>query len=174
MPHNLPKLFFVPLVLLVVQSLHAESLRRLPVIADIWLSDATPAERNSSMGANPRLKLKSIQELAALRFDAAPLRGLEVKSARLFLRKASDDKIRYLRLSTINQDWVEGKGEKSYGLSDGANWFFADSNAKKPWAWPGSGFCDVIMTSGHSLASYAEKREEKDGWISVEVAQALV
>jgi hypothetical protein len=126
------------------------------------------------MGAASRMKLKFIQELAAIRFDASQIAGREVKSARLFLRKAGEDKLRYIRLSTINQDWVEGHTEKAYGPADGATWLYADANHKKSWAWPGSAFCDVIMTSGHTLASYAEIRREKDDWISVEVAPALI
>ncbi len=174
MPHKPIFFFFVLFAIFVVhRPAHADSVR-LPVTADIWLSDANAAERNSSMGAAPRLKLKFIQELAALRFDASAIAGREVKSARLFLRKTGEDKLRYLRISTVNQDWVEGHTEKPYGPADGATWFYADSNSKKSWAWPGSAFCDVIMTSGHSLASYAEIRREKDDWISVEVAPALV
>src|SRR5215212_3878219 len=105
--------FFVSFVSFVVNpSVLAETIR-LPATADIWLSDATPAERNSSMGAAPRLKLKSIQELIALRFDPTPLTDRKVTAARLFLKKTGEDKIRYLRLSTINQDWVEGKTDRS-------------------------------------------------------------
>src|SRR5205814_7221517 len=82
MPHKLPSLFFfVPLVLFVVHLRAGAESVRLPATADIWLSDANAAERNSSMGAAPRLKLKFIQELAAIRFDASAVAGREVKSA---------------------------------------------------------------------------------------------
>ncbi|HEY7116656.1 MAG TPA: hypothetical protein VH475_08720 [Tepidisphaeraceae bacterium] len=152
---------------------HAESVR-LPATADIWLSDANASERNTSMGAAPRLKLKAHQELSAIRFNATAIQGREVKSARLWLRKAGEDKLRYVRISTINQDWNQGRSERSYGPADGATWLYADSNNKKSWGWPGSGFCDVIMTSGHSLAGYGEIRREKDDWISVDVSPELV
>jgi hypothetical protein len=173
MRRNLSRFLFVIFVSFVANLSNGEVIR-LTTTADIWLSDAVPAERNTSMGANPRMKLKGIQEMAAVRFDATPIVGREVKSARLFLKKSGDEKIRYLRLSTINQDWVEGKSEQSYGPPDGATWFYADAESKKAWSWPGSGFCDVIMTSGHSLASYSEERDEDDGWMSFEVAPALV
>lgn len=174
MPHKPHFLFFVCFVLFGFHlSAGAESIR-LPATADIWLSDANAAERNSSMGAASRMKLKFIQELAAIRFDVSQIAGREVKSARLFLRMAGPDKLRYIRLSTVNQDWVEGHTEKAYGPADGATWLYADANHKKSWAWPGSAFCDVIMTSGYSLASYAEIRREKDDWISIEVAPALI
>ena len=164
---------FVLLAGLAVNASHAEVIR-LAATADIWLSDAVPAERNTSMGANPRMKLKGIQEMAAMRFDASAIAGREVKGARLFLKKSGDEKMRYLRISTVNQDWVEGKSEQSYGPADGATWFYADAASKKSWAWTGSGFCDVIMASGHSLASYSEKREERDGWMSFEVLPDLI
>ena len=82
---------------------------RLKATADVWLSDATAQERNSSAGKADRFKLKSIQEMAAIRFDAAPIAGRQVQAARLFLHRAGEDKLRHLRVSTVNQDWVEGE-----------------------------------------------------------------
>jgi len=40
----------------------------LRATGDIWLSDANQAERNSSSGKAERFKLKSIQEMAVVRF----------------------------------------------------------------------------------------------------------
>ena len=42
---------------------------RLKATADIWLSDANAEERGSSSGKNMRFKIKTIQEMAAIRFD---------------------------------------------------------------------------------------------------------
>jgi hypothetical protein len=147
---------------------------RLKATADIWLSDANGSERNTSMGKNPRLKLKTIQEMAAIRFDASPAAGRQVLSARLFLRRAGDDMLRYIRVSTVNGDWVEGDAGQSYSPADGATFMFADAVPRRPWAWPGSSFCDVIMTSGNSLATWAERKELDDGWISVELTPELI
>ena len=146
---------------------------RLKATADIWLSDCG-AERNTSAGRNPQFKLKSIQEMAAIRFDAAPAKGREVLKATLFLRRAGPDSLRYIRVSTVNQDWEEGNGTASYGPADGATYVFADAKTERPWAWPGSAFCDAIMSSGNSLTAWAERKELADGWISVALAPELI
>ena len=79
---------------------------RLNATADVWLSGASESECNSSAGRCDRIKIKSIQEMAAIRFDAAPARGREVRKANLFLRRAGPDMLRYIRASTVNQNWA--------------------------------------------------------------------
>lgn len=146
---------------------------RLKATADIWLSDCGD-ERDTSAGRHPQFKIKSIQEMAAIRFDAAPARGREVLEARLFLRRASSDMLRYIRVSTVNQDWEEGTGTQAYGPANGATYRLADAATKRPWAWPGSEFCDVIMSSGYSLDTWAERKELADGWLSVALTPELI
>lgn len=139
------------------------------------MSAADEKEMNSSGGKVDRFKLKSIQEMAAIRFDPSPILGREIISARLFLHTIQpDNQLRYIRLSTINQDWVEGNSRRPYGGGDGSTYNDADHADRKPWAWPGSQFCDVTFSSGHSLSGWAERRKEADGWISVEVDPSLV
>jgi len=147
---------------------------RLKATADVWLSDANEQERNSSAGKHSRFKIKTIQEMAAVRFDAGPAKGREVVKATLFLRRASGDQLRYVRVSTINGDWVEGSGTGAYGPPDGATFLFAEGKRERPWAWPGSQFCDVIMGSGHSLVTWAERKELPDGWVAVPLTPELV
>ncbi|NQT40341.1 MAG: hypothetical protein HQ581_22800, partial [Planctomycetes bacterium] len=149
---------------------------RLPATADIWLSDAMPQERTSSAGKHPRMKLKNIQEMGAIRFDATAAAGYQVRAARLFLRRAGQDKLRYLRISTINQDWTEGNSHVSYGPADGATFLAASVEGEKsrPWAWPGSSFADVTMSSGNTLGCWAARKEHDDGWISVPLTADLI
>jgi len=147
---------------------------RLKATADVWLSDANDEERSSSAGKCAQFKIKSIQEMAAIRFDASPAKGREVVKAALFLRRAGADMLRYVRVSTVNQDWAEGNGTAPYGPADGATYLLADAASKRPWAWTGSEFCDVIMTSGNSLATWAERKELPDGWLSVALTPELV
>ncbi len=148
---------------------------KLRATADVWLSDANEQERNSSSGKVDRFKLKSIQEMAAIRFDQSPIIGRKIISAKLFLHTMQpDNQLRYIRLSTINQDWVEGNSRWSYGRGDGSTYNYADHSIRKPWAWPGSQFCDVTFSSGHSVSCWAEHREEGNGWISVDVDPRLV
>lgn len=146
---------------------------RLKATADIWLSDCGD-ERNTSAGKATQFKLKSIQEMAAIRFDAAPAKGREVLKAALFLRRAGADKLRYIRVSTVNQDWEEGTGTQPYGPANGATYCLADAVSKRPWAWSGSEFCDVIMSSGYTLDTWAERKELPDGWISVALTPELI
>ncbi|HOX05089.1 MAG TPA: hypothetical protein PK280_01705 [Planctomycetota bacterium] len=147
---------------------------RLPATADVWLSDANAQERDTSSGRHSRLKLKSIQEMAIIRFDATAAAGREVLGARLFLKRAGPDQLRYIRVSTVNADWAEGSADKPYSPGDGATYTFADFGAKRSWAWPGSCLADVIMSSGDSLATWAERKELADGWISVAVTPEIV
>ncbi len=147
---------------------------RLKATADIWLSDANPQERSSSAGKANRFKLKTIQEMGAIRFDASPAKGREVLKAALLLRRAGADKLRYVRVSTVNGDWVEGNTAQQYGQADGATYMYADHAGKRPWTWPGSQFCDAIMGAGNTLVCWAERKELEDGWIAVELAPELV
>jgi hypothetical protein len=148
---------------------------KLQATADIWLSAFNERERNSSSGKVERLKLKSIQEMAAIRFAPRPIMGREVLSARLFLHTTqTNNQLRYIRISTVNQDWVEGNSRRSYGTGNGATYNYADHAGRKPWAWPGSQFCDVTFSSGQSLSCWAERREEGSGWISVDVDPRIV
>ena len=147
---------------------------RLKATADIWVSDAVAKERNTSSGKCSRLKLKTIQEMSAIRLDASPAKGREVLEATLFLRRAGRDQLRYIRVSTVNGDWVEGNGTRPYGPADGATFLFADGRTKKPWAWPGSQFCDVILGSGHSITAWAECRKLPNGWVSLPLPPAFV
>ncbi len=161
---------------LVPAGIRGDERARLPATADVWLSDAVPQERNTNSGKCSRLKLKSIQELALIRFDASAAAGREVLGATLFLRRVSDDKLRYLRVSTVSQDWVEGESPGGYGPPTGATFLFADArpDSLRPWAWPGSSLADVIMSSGNSLGCWGERRELDDGWLSVELTPDLV
>ncbi len=147
---------------------------RLKATASLWLADTTPQERNSSAGQFAIFKLKSIQEMAAIRFDAQPVKGKEVISARLFLHKAGGNMLRYLRVSTVSQDWEAGASGRPYGPADGATYLWADANHRRAWSYPGSEFADVVMGMGHSITTYAEYRQEAGDWISVELTPELV
>ena len=149
---------------------------RVQATADAWLSDAGPNQRRSSAGKAQRLKLKNVQDFALIRFDMGPVRGREVLGATLCLHRVGEDKLRYLRVSTVNQDWEEGDGVTPYGPPDGATFLMADGSPRshRGWAWPGSTAADVIMSAGNSLGCWAERKEMDDGWISVEPTPAMV
>ncbi|MGQ9576691.1 MAG: hypothetical protein ACUVUC_15395 [Thermoguttaceae bacterium] len=153
-----------------------QELVRIRACADVWLSDAGPRQRRSSAGKAPFLKLRGVQDLALIRFDLSGIRGREVLAGTLFLHRAGPDMLRYVRVSTVNQDWREGEIARPYGPPDGATFSMADASPQKsrPWAWPGSTVADVIMSSGNSLGCWAERKELDDGWIAVELTPALI
>ena len=146
---------------------------KLKSTADIWLSEVGE-EKDTSAGKAAQFKLKTIQETAAIRFDAAPARGRKVLSAKLLLHPAGAHKMRDIRVSTVAADWAEGKGTKNYGPASGATYNYADADTKRPWAWPGSQFADVTMTNGHTRATWAYLANEPGGWISVKLTAELI
>ncbi|KPK83984.1 MAG: hypothetical protein AMJ81_06850 [Phycisphaerae bacterium SM23_33] len=146
---------------------------RLEATADIWVS-AFRGEQGCSAGRYKAFKLKSIQEMAVVRFGPARAAGREVVKARLFLRRDGQDMLRYLRVSTVNGDWVEGTNPKRLAAGDGASYDYADNASRRPWSWPGSQLCDVIMGAGNTLATWAERKQLTDGWISVELTPELI
>jgi hypothetical protein len=166
--------WMVLVLVLAVPVICAAETVRLKAIADIWLCDTDTAERNSSAGKADRVKLKSIQEMGAFRFDAGPVNGYEVRKATLFLHRASEDQLRHIRVSTVASDWVEGNTDKSYGPASGSTWMYADSGSKRAWAWPGSQFVDAIMGNGNTLTMATECRKLDGGWIAVDLTPAMV
>ncbi len=130
----------------------------LTATSDIWLSNANEEERKTVISKLRVFKLKSIQEMAVVRFDASKALGIQIESARLYLHPAKHpERLKYLRLSTVNQDW-----EKK-----GATYNSADRDGQKSWAWPGSQFCDVAFGNGNTLSFWEKIRLEKNGWVSV-------
>lgn len=181
------------LTLTLLSASAGESLK-LPGTADAWMSDCDDGstlidgkpknERVCSMGKAKHFKLKSIQEMVVIRFDAAAAKGRQVVSARLFMKpnlelsRSSTGKgrhmLRYIRTSTIGNTWEEGDTEEEYGPGSGACFAFADFKSKKPWAWPGSQLVDAIMGNGNTLDGCAEIKTEADEWVSVEVKPELI
>ncbi len=160
-------------VLLVAFGVAEAETVRLKATADVWVS-AFPKEEGFSAGKYEAFKLKSIQELAAIRFDAAPAAGREVLAARLLLRPTGENMLRYVRVSTVNADWVEGANAERLSAGDGASFNHADNATKRPWAWTGSQMCDVIMTAGNSLATWSQRKRLADGWVSVALTPELI
>jgi len=143
--------------------------------ADIWVSAETwegTDERLLCWGDQEKFKLKTIQEMAVLRFDVSGFRGREVLAARLHLKSLDAEtanRLRHIRFSTVGQDWTEGRGEQS-----GSCYAYADLETKRPWSWQGSDFSDVVMGNGGTLVDWRERRVEQDGWLSVEITPDMI
>jgi hypothetical protein len=150
---------------------------RLPATADIGLSSVDSHEKDErlcSWGLDGHFKLKSIQEMGIIRFDASAARGREVLGARLYLNRSGPDRLRYIRTSTVNNEWEEGTSKQAYGPGNGACFAFPDFASQRPWAWPGSDVSDVIMSSGGSLAAWAECQKKDHGWLELPLTPALI
>ncbi len=150
---------------------------KLKATADVGVSSyhkKDDDERIKSWGKSKKFKLKSIQEMGLVRFDATPIKGREVTSAKLFLHRMGKDRLRYIRISTVNNDWEEGTQAKDYGPPSGGCFQYADWDTKREWAWPGSDLSDVIMSTGNSLHHYAACEKLPKGWISIELTPDLV
>jgi hypothetical protein len=145
---------------------------RLRCTADTNLS-SYPGEADFNYGQSSRLRLKGIQMMALFRFDLAPVKNWKVEKAVLHLRYAGTDrKLKTLGFSTIAGPWEEGTGvaEKKPGESC----FTWSAYGRTRWAGPETDFTDVSFTAGHTLAAYADLKEEADGWFSVEVDPKIV
>jgi len=146
----------------------------LPAVADVWISHATPQESESSAGGSPVFKLKSVEEMAALRFDVHAARGHRIRRARLHLRLRHPPAPHWLRVSTVSSTWVEGEATRAYSGRDGACWRWADASSRRPWAWEGSAFCDVIMGEGFSRNTVVQVRGEENDWIAVDIPPSMI
>ena len=131
-------------------------------------------ERNLNMGATGSIKIKGIEEMAILRFDLSKLKGKKIKSAKLFLCEASTNFLRKIGLSTVSNDWIEGKGNYTIDETDNGATFFEASYKKCSWCWPGSDLTDVTMGNGNTLQQHTEMQKLGDGWIAVDVSLPIV
>lgn len=151
-------------------ALSAEQVR-VEIARDTWLSNY-PAEVHGSNGAAGKLKLKSIQELSILDFQASPLRGKKIVRARLFLKSVGDEAIERVTLSTITCDWIEGTGS-NYQVVEGASSF---SHRRYPFErWNQSDLTAVCIGQGGSLyASVDATPAEAPGWFQLEVPPRIL
>ncbi len=151
---------------------------RLNDTADVWVSSYSgkQPETGWSMGATSHMKLKGIEEMALIQFDVSPLRGMAVRSARLFLHNESRNRLRKIGVSTIATDWVEGRGRAGEPDRAGGGPSFNEASCgRKKWApWPGADLTDVTMGNGNTLQHHTVLKEEQGGWFSVDVAPRII
>ena len=89
---------------------------------DVWLSAANQQEVDCNMGAARTIKLKVWQEFGLVDFDVAALKGKRITAAYVYVKPAGGAKLRlhggtdlkWLTVSTVSHDWVEGKSAR-YG-----------------------------------------------------------
>lgn len=157
--------------------IRAQQWERFGVTRDTWLS-AVGAEANGSNGGSPRLKLKSIQELSIVDFDAEKWIGREILEAELFLKVAGDEPIERVTVSTITSDWIEGDAT-GYQIAEGVSTFAHRIHAMERWRGP-----DVTSVCiGHGGSFYASndalpasdgQSPSRDGWVRIAVPEKVL
>ena len=146
---------------------------RLPIVRDTWFSNVG-AEADANLGGSPRLKLKSIQEMALVDVDPAPLRGRVVRSARLHVRSTGEPRLRRVTVGTFGADWVEGTSP-SYAPEDGSSTHNHKRHPDVPWTFVGSDLCSVILGQGGTTWRMADASPpDADGWQTIAVDPSIV
>ena len=84
---------------------------RLDVTRDAWISEVG-READGNNGGAPRLKLKSIQEMSLLDIDPTPLLGPHDPFGRASLKKAGDEPLKRVTVSTVGAEWYRGNRER--------------------------------------------------------------
>ncbi|MBI1337191.1 MAG: hypothetical protein GC164_09545 [Phycisphaera sp.] len=148
---------------------------------EAWLS-SYGKEADFNMGAANKIKLKTYQEFGLIDFDVAPLKGKLVKHARLYLKPAGGAKfglnngtdLRWLTVSTVTHDWVEGQS-KNYATDDaGHGATFNESSYKKQnWGFHGAKLYDVVLGNGGSIR-YDGQLEPDGDRVAIDIDPRLV
>ncbi len=146
---------------------------RLPVVRDTWFSNVGE-EADANLGGSPRLKLKSIQEMALVDVDPAPLRGRTVRSATLHVRSTGEPRLKRVTVGTFGAEWVEGTSP-SYAPQAGSSTHNHRRHPDVPWAEPGSDLCSVILGQGGTAWRMADASPpDVGGWQTVAVDPLIV
>ncbi|MCX6358445.1 MAG: DUF4091 domain-containing protein [Armatimonadetes bacterium] len=144
----------------------------LPCVADTNLS-SYEGEADQNYGASTRFRLKGIQMMALLRFDASRIRGWRVAGATLRMRYAGGDrKLRTLGFSSVATDWEEGTGSGS-APAQGCTFNRAAPPTGR-WAGTGMDFTDASFGMAGTVEGYSDVRETGDGWLEAPVPVPVV
>jgi hypothetical protein len=145
----------------------------LPVVRDTWFSNVG-READANLGAAPRLKLKSHQEMSLIDIAPAPLKGRVVRQATLHLRLAGPERLRRVTVGTIAADWVEGTSAR-YEPQAGSSTHNHRRHPDMAWSYPGSDLCSVILGQGGTLWRMADASPpDPQGWQQVAIDPAVV
>ena len=146
---------------------------RLPVTRDTWFSNVG-SEADANVGGSPRLKLKSIQEMALIDVDPAPLRGRTVRSALLHVRSVGEPRLKRVTVGSFGADWFEGTAP-SYAPQAGSSTHNHKRHPDIPWTVPGSDLCSVILGQGGTAWRMAEAGlPDAEGWQTIAVDPSIV
>ena len=155
---------------------------RCEATRDVWLSAANRKERDCNMGAAPTIKLKVWQESGLVDFDVAALKGKTVTAAAVYVKPAGGHKLglnggtdlKWLTVSTVGHDWVEGRSRDYSPDPAGSGATFNESSYKKAdWGFEGARCWDVILGNGRTLRC-DRPLEPVNGWLRAEIDPRMV
>ena len=107
--------------------------------------------------------------MTLLDVDAAPLRGRTIRSAALHLRKAGDEPLWRVTVSSVGAEWFEGTGS-GYAVEPGGATFRHRRHPDLAWSIGGGDLCHVILANGGTTWRMADATApDRDGWQAVPV-----
>jgi len=158
---------------------------RCPATRDVWLS-AMGKEADYNMGAARSMKLKVWQEFALVDFDVSALAGKRPTEAWLYVKPAGGHKLaahggltdlKWLTVSTVSHDWVEGKSPRYAHDARGHGATFNESSYQKEnWGWPGAKAWNVILGHGNTLRCDQPMvvADDAKGWLKAKIDPRMV
>ncbi len=153
--------------------LERSSPARLDVTRDAWVSEVG-AEADGNNGGAPRLKLKSIQEMSLVDIDPRPLLGRTIRSAMLHMKKAGDEPLARVTVSSVGAEWFEGTGS-GYAVQPGGATFRHRRHPDLPWSIGGGDLCHVVLGNGGTTWGMADASPpDPEGWQHMPVDPLVV
>ncbi|MEI7880544.1 MAG: hypothetical protein WCI95_06685 [bacterium] len=155
-----------------------------PSVASTTITYAWAGHRHESCGGRDVIGLRSLSEIALLRFDLAPLENMRPVEAVLRLHRpdGAPGSLPVVGISTIRAEWHPGTA-KDYTLDPGASSYewaqtCADSAGCVPWAGAGTAITDVAFGNAGSRRTVVALpnlgEPGKDGWWTIPVPGKLV
>ena len=87
--------------------------------------------------------------------DARPLVGRTIRSATLHLKKAGDERLERVTVSSVGAEWFEGTGS-GYSVQPGGATFRHRRHPDLPWSIGGGDLCHVVLGNGGTLWRMAD------------------
>ena len=172
MPDSPSPRLLAALSLCVAGSLNAGPIR-VETSRDLWIS-SFPSEQEGNNGGSPKLKLKGTQEFFLIDFDASQFRGRRVVRATLHLHLESQHTLGRTTVSTLSQEWVEGKGT-GYAKEPGASSFLWARTGEQRWAGDGRNLTSVSLALGGSLWGFGDPTPpDEHRWQAIPIDPAVV
>jgi hypothetical protein len=168
-----PGMTFGLLSALMAASLPAAEALRVETSRDLWIS-SYPSEQEGNNGGSPKLKLKGTQEFFLIDFDATKFRGKRVVRATLHLHLEAAPVLGRTTVSTVSQEWVEGKGT-GYAKLPGATSFRWARTGEERWGGDGQNVTSVILGLSGSAWGFGDPTPpDANRWQVIPIEPAVV